>query len=225
MTQVVEYQAPAFPIGNSFILQAQALIIDDQLTYDLAIDKAREFKVLAAEWETKRKSYADPINLLKSKIQDDFMPIINALKEAEAVAKRKAIKYVDDQAAAQRKAQAEADRVAREAAAAAERAAVKLEKKGDVEAAAAVREIAVLTPAAVIAPLVEQSGGTNVRKVWKAEVSDWVALVRFIAANPTYVSLLKFDEAAAARIAAATKGALKIDGVSFTQQSVIAIRK
>jgi hypothetical protein len=225
MSQVISYEAPALPIGNSFIQQAQALEVDDQVTYDIAIDTAREFKKLAADWEAKRKSYADPLNKLKEQVQADFMPIINALKEAETVAKRKAVAYIEEQEQVRRRAQAEADKLARIAAEEAESAAAKLEGSGDVEAAAAVREIAALMPAAVVEPLVEQSGGTNVRKVWKSEVTDWVALVKFIAANPTWVSLLKFDYSAADRLASATKGAAVIDGVTFRQESVLAIRK
>ena len=108
MNQVVAYESPAFPVGNSFILQAEALEVDDQVTYDIAVGVAREFKQLAANWEAKRKTYADPVNKLKDQIQADFMPIINALKEAESVAKRKAVTYINEQAAIQRKAQAEA---------------------------------------------------------------------------------------------------------------------
>jgi hypothetical protein len=212
-------------VGSKFIDQAMMLIVDDQVTYDIAIDTAKSFKNMWAVWEAKRKSYADPLNALKEQVQNDFMPILKGLTEAERITKNKALQYMAQQEEIRRKAQAELDRIAREAVIAAEKEAAKLQKAGKIEEAAAVRECAAVASAPVLAPAVTQSGGTGARKSWKGKVTDLAALVKCVAQHPEYINLIEIDQSALNKLAQATAGNLVLGGVEFYKDAVLAIRK
>ena len=225
MSTVVKYETPKLPPVGYATEMALRIVIDDQDTYEVASTAAKAAKARRDEIDAMRKTIVDPINAAKEAVQNIFNPVLKDYDNAISVIKIAMVTYVNEQAEIQRKAQAEADRVAREAAAAAEKAAAKLEKKGQVEAAEAIREIAAVAAAPVIAPLVTQVGGNSVRRVWKAKITDWVALVAFIAANPDYLNLISFNQSVADKLMAATEGKLRIGGLEAYQDSIVAIRK
>jgi len=86
--------------------------------------------------------------------------------------------------------------------------------------------------AAIVAPVVqietpdEKADGEQVRMVWKAECEDIGQVIRSAAASEHAVgrSVLKFDQTAANKLAAATKGSMQIPGVRFFQERVYAHR-
>lgn len=225
MNTVVKYDTPKLPDVGSATSHASRIVIDDQTTYEIASTAAKAAKARRDEIDGMRKSIVDPINAAKDAVQKVFNPVLADYDEAIRVIKTKMVTYVNEQAEIQRKAQAEVDRLAREAAEKAAKEAAKLEKKGKVEEAAAVREVAAMTTAAVVAPLVAQVGGNSVRKVWKCKITDWVALVKFVAENPDYLNLFSFNQSVADKLMAATEGKLKIAGLEAYQDSIVAIRK
>ena len=225
MGTLVQYDKPDLPTVGAATAKANMIVIDDQTTYEIASTTVSRIKARRAEIDSMRKSIVDPINKAKDAVQAIFNPVLADYDAAEKVVKAKMVDYVNAQEDIRRKAQAEADRIAREAAAKAEKEAARLEKKGNTEAAAAVREIAAVTSAPVVAPLVAQVGGNSVRKVWKAKVTDWVALVKCVAEHPEYLSLFSFNQSVADKLFAATDGNLKIAGIEAYQDSVVAIRK
>jgi hypothetical protein len=225
MNTVVKYDTPKLPVAGYATEMASRIIIDDQDTYEIGSIAAKAAKARRDEIEAMRKTIVDPINAAKDAVQKIFTPVIADYDNSISLIKSKMVTYVNEQAEIQRKTQAEADRLAREAAIAAEKAAAKLEKKGNIEMAAAVREVAAMAPAAVVAPMVTQVGGNSVRKVWKAKISNWVELVQFIAANPDYLNLISFNQGVADKLMAATDGKLKIGGLEAYQDSIVAIRK
>lgn len=225
MTTLVQYDTPNLPTLGSATAKANIVIIDDQTTYEVASEIVGKIKARRSEIEGMRKTIVDPINAAKDAVQKIFKPVLDDYDNAERVVKSKMVTYVTEQEEVRRRAQAEADRVAREAAAKAEKEAAKLEKKGNFEAADAVREIAAVTIAPTVAPTVTQVGGNSVRKVWKGEVTDMEAFVKFIALNPIYSNVLEVNATALNKWVAATDGKLEIPGLLVKHESVVAIRK
>jgi len=224
MTTVVQYEKPDLPVAGDAEHAAMRVIIDDQFTYELASKQAVAMKERRDEIEAMRKSIVDPINKAKDAVQAMFTPVTVGYDSAIRIIKAKMVHYVNEQAEKQRLAQAEADRIARAAAEAAEKAAAKLEKKGKVEEAEAIREIAAVAAAPVVAPMVEQVGGNSVRKVWKTKLVDLQALAAFIAEHPDYINLISYNQSAGDRLAAAVKGKIRIGGVQVYEDSIVALR-
>lgn len=225
MNTIVKYETPKLPTVGYATEQASRIVIDDQTTYEIASTAAKAAKARRDEIDGMRKSIVDPINSAKDAVQAIFNPVLKDYDNAISVIKSKMVGYVNEQAEIQRKAQAEAERVAREAAEKAAKAAAKLEAKGKIEEAQAIREVAAVAAAPVIAPLVTQVGGNSVRKVWKAKITDWVALVQFVAAHPEYVNLFTFNQSVADKLMAATEGKVQIGGLEAYQDSIVSIRK
>lgn len=225
MSTLVKYDEPDLPIVGAAQAKASRIIIDDQTTYEIASTEVSALKKRRAEIDGARKSIVDPINKAKDAVQALFNPVLADYDAAEKTIKGKMIAYLNEQERIQREAQAEADRVAREAAAKAEKEAAKLEKKGKIEEAEAIREIAAVTPAPVIAPLVTQVGGNSVRKAWKGEVFDKGAFLKAVAENVMFFDLVEVNESALNRLLAATNGKAEIPGVRAKHEAVLAIRK
>jgi len=152
-----------------------------------------------------------------------------------------------EEAARQERARLEAEAAATRAATEAE--AQKIQQKaeqaaaaGDVEAAArlnseaesrvdqGVAEVALLQQTATLftapiaAPAIIKTQGVSTRKVWKAEVADKIALVRYVAAHPEYVDLLDANMPNVNKIALALKANCPLDGVRVFEDSVLAAR-
>lgn len=160
--------------------------------------------------------------------------------------KRLAAQAAAEETARQERARLVAEAAARTAAAEAEAQAIQRQAEqaaaaGDVEAAARLNaeaesrveqgaaEVATLqtTATLVTAPTVAapvRTAGVSTRKVWKAEVNDKLALVRFVAAHPEYVDLLDANMPAINKIALALKANCPLAGVHVFEDDVIAAR-
>lgn len=132
--------------------------------------------------------------------------------------------------AAARKEAEEIQRRAEEAAAAGkaeEAASLASEALSRVEQGAA--EVATIqqTSQLVTAPMSAAprvTAGVSTRKVWKAEVSDKLAFVRYIAEHPEFLELIEPNMPAVNKIALALKANCPIKGVRVFEDSVIAAR-
>jgi hypothetical protein len=151
--------------------------------------------------------------------------------EAEARAERARLEQ--EAAARDAAAREEAARLEREAAAAATagdvEAAARLavEAQQRVEQGAAEVETLQQTATLMTAPVVEApraSVGISSRRVWKAEVADKLALIRYVAEHPEYVDLLDANMPAINKIALALKANCPLKGVHVFEDSVIAAR-
>lgn len=122
-----------------------------------------------------------------------------------------------------------------------EAAARRAEKAGDSEAAEALRDEAQRVeptiqpePAPLFveptpisaAPEPPRVDGTSVRALWRAEVTDFPALVRYVAQHPEHMGLLKPDQSALDRLAKALREGLRsIPGVRPVKESSVAVRR
>ena len=175
--------------------------------------------------------------LLKNAIQgydrEQERKRIEEQAKAEEAARLERAEMEAQAAAAEAAAQAEAQEIQRKA----EQAAA----AGDVEAAArlnseaesrveqgaaeaaTLQQTATLITAPVIASI-PQTKGVSTRMVWKAEVSDKLALIRYVAEHPEYVDLLDANMPAINKIALALKKNCPLEGVRVFEDPVIAAR-
>lgn len=147
------------------------------------------------------------------------------LKAEQEAAKQKEIQRQAEEKAAEARRQAEeaseaerkrllaqAEAAERKAAA----AAVKVEEKQEQAASVVEHVVTVSGP--------EKQTGESTRKRWKAKLTDKTALIAAAAANDVAASLLTFDQSAADRLATATKGAIKIQGIEWYTENILAVR-
>jgi hypothetical protein len=151
----------------------------------------------------------------------------------EEAARQERARLEAEAAAREAAAQAEAQRIQQQAEQAAaagkveEAARLNAEAESRVEQGAA--EVATLqqtatlitAPIATAAPLTK---GVSARKVWKAEISDKLALIRYVAEHPEYVDLLDANMPAINKIALALKANCPLAGVRVFEDSVLAVR-
>jgi DNA gyrase/topoisomerase IV subunit A len=69
-----------------------------------------------------------------------------------------------------------------------------------------------------------KTAGVSTRMVWKAEISDKLALIRYVAEHPEYVDLLEANMPAVNKIALALKANCPLAGVRVFEDAVIAAR-
>lgn len=153
-----------------------------------------------------------------------------ALEEA---ARQERARLESEAAARDAAARAESERIQQEAAAAAAAGnvedAARLEveaqqrlEQGEAEVITLQQTATLVTAPVAAAPRV--TAGVSTRKVWKAEVNDKLALIRYVAEHPEYVDLLDANMPAVNKIALALKANCPLKGVRVFEDSVIAAR-
>lgn len=228
---------------SSMLAEAQALVIDSNDMYEIAADSTKTIKDLAKRVEAQRKAITEPLDKAKKATMDFFRPFAEALEQAESELKRKMVGYVqeenrkrrEEEAAALKRAEeqrrAEQARIEAERQAALAAAAEKIEA-GDIAAAEELAqkvedaefEAASIASAPVFidAPAVSAPKAKGIAMVdkWTAEVTDFAALVKHVAATPALIELLSPNETALRKMAEALKGAAKIPGVKVTNNPI-----
>lgn len=86
------------------------------------------------------------------------------------------------------------------------------------------QQTATLITAPIAVPTTIKTQGVSSRKVWKAEVSDKLALIRYVAEHPEFVDLLDANMPAVNKIALALKANCPLAGVRVFEDNVIAAR-
>lgn len=212
--------------------------IDSPMMYAQAGEELKGIKGKQKALDEDRKSITKPLDEVKKSIMAKYEEPTRILNEAEAVLKGSMLAYSNEQERQRRLEQAkldEAARVERErlAAEAAQREAeakAAFDAGNAVEAeriaseAAALQATASMTTAPVVAQSVEKVSGISTRTNWKAEVTDMLALVKFVAANPHMIDLLQVNTTTLNQHAKATKDNTKIDGVRVYSEQVLASR-
>lgn len=173
-----------------------------------AIAKAERDRIAAEQAEIARKAFEE------AEV---------ARKAAEAEQKR--LKAIADEAA--RAGNAAAAKAAQEAA---ERARISAEEEAQRKAAEAQAESQAMAVVAqvITVPVVAQAAtvtGISTRATFKAECTDLLALVKFIAVNTQYVNLVKANDTAINQMAKAQQAAMKVDGVRVYEEKSIAARR
>lgn len=166
----------------------------DAATYEIAGDELKSIKAKAASLDERRKAITKPLDEAKKSIMDLFRGPVELLGKAEGILKGKMIAFQQEQdrkaaearQAAERAAQAERDRLAKEAA--------DLEAQGRAGEAMVKAQFAamVVAPAPAVAAPVKIAGVATTKTI-DFEVVDLVALVQHIAAHPDLIGLVAAD--------------------------------
>jgi hypothetical protein len=151
----------------------------------------------------------------------------------EEAARAERARLEADARAAQVRAQEEADRIQAEAnkAAAAgkteDAARLQAEAESRIEQGAAETAVLQQTSTLITAPIAaapRTTKGVSTRKVWKAEIADKLAFVRYVAAHPEYLELLEANMPAVNRIALALRANCPLEGVRVFEDEILAAR-
>jgi hypothetical protein len=149
--------------------------------------------------------------------------IVQPLDEAEVIIKKKLGAWTQEQ----QRIRFEEERRLREEA---ERQAAE-EREKELEAAEALGATADEVQALAEAPLVRKPilvaaplkpTGISTREIWKAEVTDVVALIQYVAAHPEYADLLAPNMPAINALARSRRSMLRIPGVKVWNEANIA---
>ncbi len=189
-----------------------------------AAEHLRDIKALAKEVENTRKEMTVPINQGLRKINDFFRSPKEWLADAETFLKTKILKYQQDQELIAQEAQRKADEKVRkkkerlEARAAAARIAGQEAKADKLEVDAKIAH------APVISSPAPKLKGVQTRTIWKANVTDKLELVKYVAENPSMIGLLKVDQLKLNGQARLMKEDFNIPGVDAVPEQSIAAR-
>jgi DNA repair ATPase RecN len=228
---------------------SNAMSINNQHDYEGAATLLKSIKDMSKKAEDARKKITTPLDQAKAAVMDLFRPTATALENCEKHVKGLMITYSNEQERIRKVeeerlrkiAQAEEDRQRKikekqeaEWRAKEEKArkeAEELAKAGNAEAARKAQEEAdkaaakaeerrqqaaeVFVPAPTIASSVEKPQGVSMKKNWKARVID----INKVPRNYMIVNEKMLDG-----IAKSTKGSLKIEGIEFYSEDVLAIR-
>ena len=233
------------------LAEVRDLIVDSPDMYREAADMLQKVKAAGEAVEVRRKKITDPLRTVLARIMDEFRPAAEFYAGAEKMLKDKMGNYAAEQDRLRRKAEAEARERARieqarldkEAAdardaaqrmlAAAETAATDTERESALEAAAEAAQEALnletvaQMPVMPVATVVEQPKATGTSQRWKytGDVTDKLALLQFVTANPALIHLVDVNQSAINQIAAAQKDGFQMPGVQLNRAPIIASRR
>lgn len=216
-------------------------VIEQALTFP---DKARALSIVDAATYAAACEFLKGIKALRAEIADTFSPHITRaheahkallkeradaeapLAEAERIAKAALVVY--DQAQ-ERERQAEMARLREDARRQeADRRlteAVALEAEGSTAEAEALMEMPIDLPVIAVAPSIPKVTGISYRETWSGTLTDLAALIRYVAANPQFMSLLQVNQVALNGLARSIKGQLQIPGVQAVSTRDVAARR
>ncbi|TSA55668.1 hypothetical protein D4R42_05220 [bacterium] len=202
---------------------------------------ASELKILDSASMQKGGECLREIKTVRKRLKDVFKPIVDAQKAAYQVTVGEFKKYDDPlklaevtvkqgigtyQVEAERKRKAAEEKLQEEARKQAEeiqlQAASQAEQNGNADAAEAIISQPVAAPRVKIEK--EVTEGVSTRKLWSAEVTDLMALVKAVAAGEQPLTFLKADTTALNSMAKAQKELMKVPGVEAVSKVTVAAR-
>lgn len=193
---------------------------DCQAAADILKDAKTKVKAL----EERRKLITKPLDDAKASVMELFRPATTALTQLEKTLKPKISKFIDDQEAARRKIEAEAEEKARIARDKLEAKAEKMRDNGKTEQAEALEMRAATTVASAPAVYSQKISSVSVRKTWVADVTDTLAVCRAIADGLLPPTIIEFKQAELNRLAATWQNTRAFDGLNIYQKSGVASR-
>ena len=206
----------------AFLCDTSSIKITSQLEYETAADVLKKIKSRYKEIEGQRKEITAPLDNAKKAVMDLFRNPLELLEKAEKTVKGLMIGYTEEQERKAREEQRKLEELARKKA---EDERKKLEAQkarakasGKEEKAETIQEKneniqPVFVP--VIAPVIETPKGVSYREKWTAKVIDENLIPR---------EYLIVNQSALDKVAQATKGSIKIAGVEFVSEKILASR-
>jgi hypothetical protein len=203
---------------------AQSYRIDCVEMRTAAAEDLQRVKALAKEVDEQRKGITGPLDLAKKRVMDLFRKPAEFLELAETTIKRACVKWDLEQERQRREAQAAAaaaaDAERRRLADEAERQRV----AGNTETAHAIAAAAQMVAPISVASDKPKIAGESMRELWRAEVTDIVALARAVADGKASSECLLPNMPALNAQARALKATLALPGVKAVSERVLASR-
>jgi len=213
--QVEEKLKPLSEIVAAKLATARALTITDQASYNAVVEMRVQLKALrdaieAAHALPKQEKH----KVWKAEVAAETAELA-PVQEVEGVLKAKTFKWDSDQEALRRAEQAKLEAEAKkqaedEALAAAEAAQQAGAGPSEVEA---ILESPIIAPPVVAPRTYTPAPRMAGRESWSARVTDFMALVKFVAVNPGFQNLLEVNQTALNQLARSQKQAMRIPGV------------
>ena len=203
--------------AESTLTLAKEYVIDGPEMYGLAADELKSIKAKAKDLDEMRKSMTRPLDDAKKRIMDFFNKPLSFLTEAESLIKRSMLTYdreqerkrQEEEARLRELARQEQERLRKEA----EEKAAALIAEGKAEEAAEIKQDVPVVPLPTVRTEQPKVAGISRRQVWKARVIDPTKVPR---------DYLMVNEKALDALAKSTKGEIKVDGVEFYAEDIIA---
>lgn len=223
----VSYELPAETItteAENMLEMAKSYTITTADMMEAAGIDLQAVKKKYRDLDAERKKIVKPLDEAKKAVQDLFRKPLEFLASAENTLKGAMLTFQREQDRIAREAQAKLDEEARKAREAAEKKAREAEAKGKIEKAEELREQAATIIAPVVAPTAPKLSGISTRDNWKAEVTDLVALAKYVGEHPEMASLIVANQSALNSMARVQKDAMQIPGVAVKNDTIMASR-
>ena len=198
---------------EQYVAQVSALVITGHVEYESAGNTLTEIKARWNEIDNERKKLKGPVIEQGKRIDDFFKAPLDALNSARDIINRKRQDYRADAERVRMQAEAKAQEAARKEQERLRKEADALAAKGKTEQAEAKRNIAEQIQAPVVAAPLPTTKGLSVRKMWRANVTDKLALIRAVATGTVPPSVLDVNQPVLNRMAGALKGEMNYPGV------------
>ena len=215
----------ALAANDDATTKAQALVVDSEDSHRSGLElvaaivtMSRGVKELFAE--AKRDA-----NKAHKSVVAAEKKLLTPLDDAKRTASGKLDVYEAEQKAIQEVAQRAAEKKAR--AAEEERQlqdAIAAEEAGDDDQAAAIMAEPVEAPVVHVPAAVASVAGINRRVTWKAEVTNLLQLVGYVAEHPEMANLLSANGVALNQMARSQQSAMRIPGVKAVSETSRAVR-
>ena len=203
---------------------AKAIVITDDGTYQGAAGMLKLVKGRYNELEALRKAITKPLDEAKRNVMDMFRIPLERLKGAEGATKQSMLAYQREQETKRRAEQARLQEIARKEREKLERQAARAEKSGREEKAEDLRQVADSLPDPVVAHAAPKISGLSTRKIYKARVTDKMALIKAVAEGKAPDILLEPNMSALNGQARALKEAFNYPGVELISDDTMAAR-
>lgn len=232
MNAAAQKVMPAVPVETKTEIQSVAelaqqsvdLVITSQPEYQAAADLLSDIKQRGKALDEKRKAITKPMDDAKKATMNMFRPAVDAIAECEKVLKGKMAGFVKEQEKIRQEAEAKAAEAARKEQEKIMAKADKLREKGKYEQAEAVEIQAATTVAA--SPVIDTpvATGASTRRIWKARLSNKMALIQAVAEGKASPELLDYNESVGNGLAKALKSGMNIPGLEAYEDISIASR-
>ena len=199
---------------SPIVAQSRALTVTDTDSHAAALTAIKALKGAEKRIELYFEPSRQALDAAKKEVLKARDGLIAPLTEARYVVDYKAMMFE----AEQQRIALEQERVLREQARKEEEdrivaEAVFAESEGDTQAAEAILSAPVVIATVSVAPAVAEVAGVSTTTRWSAEVTDKMALIKYVAAHPEWASLLDANAPNLNRLAVSVKSALSIPGV------------
>jgi hypothetical protein len=209
--------------ADKFLAAANAMEITTNDQYVFATKWRNDNKKQQKDLDEDRKSLLAPIREVVERINEKYKPFINILISADNIVSDKIKAYLracevqrlKDQAAAEKRARLERERL--------QASAEKAEDKGQTEKAQVLMEKASTVVAAPVAELPKSSAGTT-RKVWTGKVTNIQAVCKLIADGTIPPTCIEFKQSELNKLASQWKATRQFEGLLFTEDFQLATR-